>query len=243
MRIIHCATHVGLVGQELADLVHRSGALILDHVPTTDELVEIARSLGPIRSPGVAMDPTSHDGMIYRVQVRNRGEGITDQHGNTIVSSTNADFSLHTDGYNSTLPPRFVLLRRSDDSNEEPISSVADLRELLPYLSQHDRDLLRRPIFPSANGLVALIEEESSPPRIRLNYVEICRWSRGSAEPSAAADDAIAHLLNIAESKAEHFVLAQYNCLIIDNFRILHGRSELLGDSRRVVERMWVDAA
>src|ERR1039457_4302838 len=103
-----------------------NGYAIIDGLRDTQTMLDFLRHLGIITAPGVAMGPGMHDQVTYEVRVRNEGQGVKDEYGNPIISTTAASFDFHTDGYNSPSPPRYVGLFRTDDSDEAPVSDIAD---------------------------------------------------------------------------------------------------------------------
>lgn len=230
----------GDVPPELYARLREDGAALLRRLADNASLLAIAQSLGPIMVPGVAMDPNLHDGLIYSVQPRNAGAGARDNYGNTILSTTNLRFVLHTDAYNSAEPPRFVLLMRTDagEQDEEPTKSyVSDGDQALVRMPSRQLDLLKQPRFPSARGSVALVEMYEDQRRLRFNPEEIARWGDKPDPPIAAALNLLTELLIDGQ---EEFVLEPGDCLVLDNWRTVHGRSEIPAGSPRRLSRVWV---
>lgn len=219
------------------------GYAIIDGVRDTESMVDFLRGLGPIIPPGVAMGHSLHDQITYEVRVRNEGQGVNDEFGNPIISTTAKSFNFHTDGYNSTMPPRYVGLFRTDDSDESPLSSVADSLQL-DGVDEGLWDKMFEARFPSANGLVPILENMDSVRRIRFNPVEIRRWSNRIAGFEAQDVSEVIMIVDRLSTAlldlAENFVVRQYDCELLDNWRMCHARSELHPGSQRVVQRVWV---
>ncbi len=228
---------------QLKVLLASAGAVCVSKVKDDQSLEILASMFGAIRDPGVGMSSALRNEGIYTVQVRNAGKGILDDFGNVIYSSTSDPFELHTDAYNSNIPPRYVLLRRTDSSTESPLSMVADGRDALSPLDVPAQVVLRQPSFPSANGLVPIVISTTAGTNIRFNSAEIGRWQVPcGVSLSVDAVQAISAFLSATRRSLRKFVLRQFECLILDNWRMLHGRSALSTTSTRTVQRMWVDS-
>jgi alpha-ketoglutarate-dependent taurine dioxygenase len=217
-------------------LLAAHGVLLLRGLRGADDLRVAASGLGTPVVPGVSLPAAAVGDAADVYEVKRRGAGLRDDHRNVITSTTAERFPLHTDGYNLTRPPRFVLLLRIDASAEAAASTVSDARAALCELTPETRARLWRPAFPSARGPVALVEREGSLDRVRCNPQEAARWHAGEdlsamTALTAAMDAAVARL-----------TLARGECLLLDNWRVCHGRDDLSSDSDRVLLRMWVDA-
>lgn len=216
------------------------GALLLESVADDDLLLELATNLGEVIQPGVGMQKGAHDGRIYSVEARD-GAGYHDRHGNLILSTTTAEFPLHTDGYNRSDPPRYVLLMRADQSDDQTESLTCDASAVIGDLSEEAVEILKRPLFPSAEGSVALVDRSNGIERLRFNRHEIDNWSKHGfgalEEPAVHAIDALEDGLS---RRKESFRIRYGQCLILDNWRFCHGRSALATGSKRVLRRVWV---
>lgn len=228
---------------ELTRVLGEDGAVYVHGMGTSDAtLLQVAGGLGEITAPGVGMPSGVHDGRIYTVEVRNDGAGLRDQHGNTILSTTSQEFSLHTDAYNQRIPPTYVLLLRSDDTNDETSSYISDAHYAITELPADVIAVLRSAIFPSALGPTPIVEQDGGAPVVRFNPEEIARWaghednSPVSPEGSAAITALQASLIGCRETT----VIFPGDCLIIDNHRVCHGRGTMSSSSGRVLKRVWV---
>jgi alpha-ketoglutarate-dependent taurine dioxygenase len=228
---------------ELSRALDQDGAAYVRGVGASDAtLLEVAGGLGEIIAPGVGMPSGAHDGRIYTVEVRNDGTGLRDQHGNTILSTTSHEFSLHTDAYNQRVPPTYILLLRSDDTDDETPSYLSNAHYAIADLPADTVAVLRRPLFPSALGQTAIVEQGGSRTVVRFNAEEIARWDgRGDnlLIPSEG-HAAITAFQTSLTARQETAVLSPGDCLIIDNHRVCHGRGKMLPTSRRVLKRVWV---
>jgi alpha-ketoglutarate-dependent taurine dioxygenase len=221
----------------------QDGAVCVHGMGTSDAtLLEVAGALGEIIAPGVGMPSGAHDGRIYTVEVRNDGAGLCDQHGNTVLSTTSHEFSLHTDAYNQRIPPTYVLLLRSDGTDDETPSFLSDAHYAIADLPADTVAVLRSAIFPSALGPTSIVEQDGSGLAVRFNAEEIARWDgrEDNLPISSEGSAAIAALQTSLIARQETTVILPGDCLIIDNQRVCHGRGRMLSSSRRVLKRVWV---
>ncbi len=241
---MRCIEYIsGAVADDLAGSLGEHGAAYLQYVGEDDNLVSLAPQLGTVVEPGVGMPDRAHDGRVYRVGVRNQGEGLRDAHGNVILSSTSLEFPLHTDAYNRPTPPRYVFLLRVDDGDDDTPTYVSDSRPVIKELSEQMVFTLREPVFPSARGPVPVLEpDQQGHDRIRFNQEEIDRWEGEGASPVLQGDarDALSELGEALRRRQEPVTIRHGDCLVIDNARMCHGRPALSPDSDRELTRVWV---
>jgi alpha-ketoglutarate-dependent taurine dioxygenase len=239
-----CPHSPGSLSAEGRASLERDGALYVEGVASEPELLALAEQLGEITAPGVWKSGSLYDGRIYSVEVRRGGRGEVDDHGNVIVSSTNHAFSMHTDGFSHLEPPRYVLLLRTDESSDATLSYTTDSREALAALDPEVLATLATPVFPSALGPLRLVEPEvGSSGRLRFNGNEVDRWA-GEPDVNPPMDDrareAVAGLARSLSDHRREFTIGPTDCLIVDNWRVCHGRSAIAAGSGRVLKRVWV---
>ena len=224
---------------DVARFLNQDGHAYIAGLRTAERLAGLGRMLGSIVPAGVGMSNDLHSADSYEIRVRNDGAGVLDKFGKQIVSTTAQAFEFHTDGYNRAHPPRYVLLLRTDCSDELPESFFADVHAVLhdaAYAELVDR--LCDPIYPSANGPQSVVFDRDAC-SIRFNPLEMDRWSgvhtdRGWREPVKA-------LLSLIGEDPRVDCLRPGDAVMLDNWRVCHARSELRRDSERTVLRMWVD--
>ncbi len=157
-------------------MLARDGVVLLRSV-VEPELLGLAEQFGSIVEPGVGMDPGLTEGGVYSVRPRNDDDGIRDEHGHVILSTTRREFRFHTDAYNRSDPPRYVFLLRIDsDPTDSTPSYISDAYAALERLSERQRTVLASPAFASALGYVPLVDIVDDVLRFRFNPAEIDRW-------------------------------------------------------------------
>lgn len=220
------------------------GVVYLEEVKTDERLLDVAAKLGELITPGVGMSAGLHEGTIYSVAVRGSGLCSLDHHGHLIRSTTHLGFTLHTDGFNRKDPPHYVLLLRADEGSDRTASHVSDASQAIQTLATDVLAALREPLFPSALGPLPLVEGPSSgATRFRFNRDEIENWA-AREDVNPPMDDraltAVRALSDELESCQESFVIEPHDCLVLDNWRVCHGRSAMAVTSQRVLRRVWV---
>jgi alpha-ketoglutarate-dependent taurine dioxygenase len=236
-------TGATIVDRQLVDSVPplvEIGPVVVRQLGGRRELLKLASSMGRLMEPGVGMASGLHDGVVYTIEVRNNGLGVTDVYGNVIISSTSREFPLHTDGFNLPVPPRYVLLMRMDDEPRHTPTFIASFEQALDRSPQL-RDHLIGIRVPSARGLVSVVGSDGSAPTYRLNPEEIERWSDSAETSVASRDKVVLAELSVALSDvASTVTLETGDLLVLDNWRFSHGRPELDVSSRRRLARVWV---
>jgi alpha-ketoglutarate-dependent taurine dioxygenase len=201
--------------------LEESGAVYVEGLRNDQNLLSFAERFGEVVPPVVDMPTSELDPRIYAVEVRNEGAGVRDRQGNVPVSTTNREFPLHTDGFNRSVPPRYVFLLRADDGDDDETPTyVSDAASALESLPAGAREALRDAIVARAGDQTV----------IRFN-----REKMGS-EGGPALDRLGAAL----GERREAVVIRPGDCLAIANWRMCHGRSEMAPASRRVLHRVWV---
>jgi alpha-ketoglutarate-dependent taurine dioxygenase len=231
----------GSQADRLTEWLASDGSLCIRGIEGEKDLLVLAESMGEIVEPGVGMPSGMHDGRVYSVAIRGDGSGELDKHGHPILSTTDREFPLHTDAYNRSEAPRYVFLFRVDRAETDTASYVSDFRKAADLLGEENLVLLQEPVFPSAAGWRPVLEERGGSLRFRFNGEEIRRWSqREDGGLSAAAERAVDSLESALVTMQEMFRLEPLDCLLLDNWRVCHGRSRIPAGSKRELKRVWV---
>jgi hypothetical protein len=122
------------------------------------------------------------------------------------------------------------------------MSFVSDAHAAVRALRPDIRAALLKPVYPSARGPVAVIEAHGGMIRVRFNFDELERWgARADNRPmDRQSEAAVVELRKRLHSQQESLLIESGDCLILDNWRMCHGRSEMQQASRRVLRRVWV---
>lgn len=228
-----------LSSNDPASVLSEHGYVYIDRLRTVDRLARLGRMLGVIVPAGVGMAPDAFANDAYEVRVRDGGAGALDEFGNTIISTTAQAFAFHTDGYNRDPPPRYVLLLRTDGSDELPESFFADTRVILQNPSHESLvERLCQPCYPSATGGQSIVFNRTAG-FVRFNPLEIDRWAVDTCGDSSWQEPVQSFGALLGETRVVDY-LRPGDAVLLDNWRACHGRSELRAASERTVLRMWV---
>jgi alpha-ketoglutarate-dependent taurine dioxygenase len=214
-------------------LLHRGVACNPDNAA----LLEVARTLGeasrralPHRSGLVE----SHG--VQRVEALDKAP--CDQFGQTLRSGHHGAFPLHSDEAFLAHPCRYVLLHcwcadpdgggESLLASRNAIEASADLPTLLA---------LRAHAFAYPSGEAPVL----SPQLLRYNRAEIEGQARRSGRAVALASRSWLDQFDaLFDTIALTITLAEGDLLLIDNHRVLHGRSAFAPGSPRLLKRIRV---
>jgi alpha-ketoglutarate-dependent taurine dioxygenase len=218
------------------------GWLLVTEVPCwvgNTALLDLAATLGPIKRHGPYLGDLAREGEAVS-RIRALPEPIPDASGKIMQSTMATDHHMHTDESFFATPSRYVLLHcwRPDPAGGG-LNLVADVADVLARLADGERaDCARmRYGWRGVEAPIVVAAPGGAPPRVRFNMREaLC------LEPDPAAGDALLQrFAHAAEAAAIELPLAQGDCLVLDNWRVLHGRTAFAPDSPRLLKRVGVD--
>jgi alpha-ketoglutarate-dependent taurine dioxygenase len=230
--------------ESLADRIAERGWLLVRGVPCwigNVALLDLAASFGRIKRHGPNLGDPAREGEAVGI-VRSFAKPIADRSGKTMLSTMAADHHLHTDESFYATPSRYVLLHcwRPDPAGGG-ISLIATAEDALARLTPEERRNCARFRY-SWRGVVSPIlaaMPDNAPPRLRFNIREA-----DCLEDPRAAGDALAQRFACAAAEAAlELPMAEGDCLLLDNWRVLHGRTAFAPDSPRLLKRVGVDMA
>lgn len=229
--------------------VKRAGGVLVRGLPCAGNgpFLDVARALGTPVTDGMSIP--SHpleDEVVYRIEVRNAGAGVRDERELVMFSTTSQQFTCHTDGYHRQDPPDYIamLCVLADDDGGD--SLLAHVDYVVSRLEPSEIELLREPVFPTAFGFAPVLTGSASRPLIRFNLQELERFSDRADHRMTEAHWAAARRverLAAQEAESSRLRLEPGDCIVIDNRRLLHGRTELSATSRRLLKRLWIRSA
>lgn len=229
-------------GDSLAAVMASSPAVLIEGFPTHQNapLLNAAAALGPLSLDGInSPSVQAQDSFVHLISVRT--EPAIDPNGNQMLSTTNMATPLHTDEYFSKTPAKFVFMlciRQSDTGGE---STVASLTDIMSNLSDLTVRVLCEAAFPFEQGPVPILKKEDSSWSVRFNYLEIMRAAAKTGQVlSDIQKKSVIDLQNAANLHCERFRLSPGDCLVVNNFEILHGREAFPADSGRLLKRVRV---
>nr|WP_225444581.1 TauD/TfdA family dioxygenase [Pseudomarimonas arenosa] len=203
------------------------GAVRLPGVPIEPNhcgLHRVAALLGPPSLRAVSRQPDLNQGRGVQ-SVRALAQPIGNRFGETLRSSGSEAFPLHTDEAFLERPCRWVLLHCwQADPDGRGASVLADLRQL----ALADRPTLTRPL-PYRCGMHVTLPE-GAPARFNPEALQ---------SPLNDGDlQAVDRIAAALAAQSVRFLLQQGELLVIDNWRLAHGREAFSPESSRLLLRL-----
>lgn len=167
-----------------------------------------------------------------------------DPAGREILSTTAGIFPPHTDDTFVARPARYVLMHCwKADAAGGGVSQLAHVSDILPLLAPRSRAHLREAVFASPFGPAPVLWDDtaSATPCIRFNHRDFASFGERYG-PVLAADQVrvLDEVLKAARACAIEVRLAAGDCLVVDNHRMLHGRTAFDAGSGRLLKRLRV---
>jgi alpha-ketoglutarate-dependent taurine dioxygenase len=162
------------------------------------------------------------------------------------------EFFGHTDlSYTDCPPPFFFLHSLLNDESQGGLSEFADLTDILAELSDEQIAVLKEPLFlfpapthfAKGGGAIRQPVLRTAPPMTPEYSVRFRRDAlRTTSRP---AIDAVIALVQAVEKVQQEFFLEPHAVAIINNERVLHGRTAFLAGgssgSIRHINRIYID--
>lgn len=187
-------------------------------------------------------------GEIDRVEGLNEVQTLRPREINTAPPNTysgnfgKGEFPLHTDLAHWAVPPRFLALRCIRGSSDVP-TRILDSREVVLSIGQSTlRRALVQPRRPLRNGkqLLRLLEQ------VEALGQPMFRWDSIYLRPATLSGERVFFLINDYLSVAKTIdvtLLVPGDTLVIDNWRMLHGRAATPENALdRHIERTYLKA-
>jgi len=224
--------------------VSNPGCLIIENFDSDLEkglLQNLAKSLGKISLSGINVSGNVlEDGFIHRVEVKE--EALKDKSGYNILSSTAEVFPCHTDDYFSENPVDVVILHCVIPDEFGGESIIAYLKNILDFLATKTIKILSQQTFPSHFGKVSILEKDINGYKIRYNRLEIERASKITGiSLNEKQITALDHLDNAINKTQIIFKLKKNDCLVLNNKKLVHGRTAISKDSNRLLRRVRIN--
>ncbi|MBL8665418.1 MAG: TauD/TfdA family dioxygenase [Candidatus Odyssella sp.] len=243
-RALHAGRIVGYgdyTSESLRARLAEQGWLLVAGVPCwigNTALLDLAATIGPIKSHGPYRGDLAREGESVNI-IRALPEPIPDVSGKIMLSTMAVDHHMHTDESFFATPSRYVLLHcwRPDPAGGG-LNTVADLADVLARLTDAERaDCVRlRYSWRGVESPIVGAPPDGGPLRVRFNVREA-----QCLERDTAAGDALAQrFAHAAEEAAVGLALGPGDCLVLDNWRVLHGRTAFAPDSPRLLKRVGV---
>lgn len=167
---------------------------------------------------------------------------VRDPAGQEVLSTGAQAFELHTDDCHSREPARWVLMHcwRADPHGGDSLLAAAEA--IVAGLDAHSLALLARPDWATPAGRLPLLwRDPRGAWQLRCNRrdLEAHALRRGAPLPGPQRA-ALQALLDAAQAVLVRLRLAPGDCLVVDNRRLLHGRTAFDAASGRLLKRLRI---
>lgn len=210
--------------------------------------VPLCASNGELRAIGAQLGVASNRALPHRAGLAETGSiarveaidvAASDQFGKPLLSASAAAFELHTDESFCSQPARFVLLQcwRADPAGAG-VSLFARREQILADADDHSRELFARCALPYPTGNFPVLDARGL---LRFNRAECLGEMRARARAASASETQCMEAFALAAMRAaESCTLVAGDLLILDNHRVLHGRTPFNPHSRRLLKRLRI---
>lgn len=229
--------------ETLVRLIAESGWLLIRDVPCwagNTALLDLAAGFGRIKGHGPNLRDPTREGEAVGV-IKSLPRPIADMSGKTMLSTMATDHHMHTDEAFYATPSRYVLLHcwRPDPAGGG-VTLLAPAGDVLARLTPAERaDCARlRYRWRGVESPILAAMPDGAMLRVRFNVREADCLER----PREAGDALAERFAHTAEEAATALAMEPGDCLVLDNWRVLHGRTAFAPDSPRLLKRVGVEA-
>lgn len=200
-------------------------------------LLRLARSLGRVELDDTSAPDNPHS---YIRDVEAQETPSQDSRGFQIRSTTTLEFPCHTDDYFRECPSDIVMLYCVQHDPQGGDSILVYLSDIVTKLEADVIVELKKPLFPSHCGLVAILTEADEW-SIRYNRTELESTCQLRATSLTPAQISALNQLDQAIEPGKHYVKLMPNeCMLLHNKKVLHGRTAFSQTSNRLLKRVKV---
>lgn len=231
----------------LRSFLYTHGAAVIRGFPDSEGnevLLQFGKTLGRVQQHSTKSTPYARRAnlstFVYLIEAK--PDSMHNKQGQLILSSTSDEFPCHTDEYFLQEPATIVILLCCvPDRTGGGVAYLANVEDIVERLCIDYKKRLQAPLYPHPDGCVPILSRVEGRWRIRYN----CRYMKGLIErhgveigKNTAA--ALAQLEAVIESVRIEIMLRTADCLVINNYRVLHGRTAFDPTSGRRLKRIRI---
>lgn len=223
--------------------LHNEGLLIIKNFPNNNRIItDFSYYFGEPSLSGIKKNNTDEvveSEFIRRIELTD--QPIKNSIGKRVLSSTSDFFALHTDEYYELNPSKYlILLCVIPDKYKGGKTIISDIREVVKKLPHETIIYLQKNIFPHPAKEISILSSE-----MKKFYIRYNRYAIESALATTHKNIKIKHEhLNTFDHQltkcSKSILLSKEDCLILDNKRILHGRTSFFKNSKRFLKRIRI---
>lgn len=218
--------------------VVRNIGLESDNAP----LIALGRLLGNTSWQGTKKGtPNLENDGVNRVE--NMDAPMRDAVGNAVLSSNADEFPLHTDDSYSPDPARYVLMHCwQADPAGGGVSWVAHVDRIIAIAPADLIERLSTQKYTTPYGTDRILQRnEQQGWRVRFNRRDMIGFAKLRMQIlSLQQRQDLAAFEALAMSCVERVALQAGDCIVVDNHRVLHGRSAFDPSSGRLIKRLRI---
>lgn len=231
--------------EDLHQTVLKNGWAVYPNIPldaNNAALLALGERFGAISMQGSHKGaPNLENDGVNRVE--NMDQPLRDAAGNAVLSSNADEFPLHTDDSYSPSPARFVLMHcwqpDASGGGESWLAHVDRIAAIAPP------DLLERlamQSYATPYGSTPLLQRDAEGAwRVRFNRRDMIGFAKLRFQfVSEQKKQDLAAFETLAMQCKESVALRQGDCIVVDNHRVLHGRSGFDPKSGRLIKRLRI---
>jgi alpha-ketoglutarate-dependent taurine dioxygenase len=210
--------------------------------PTNTALLALGRRFGATSLQGTRSGaPNLENDGVNRVE--NMDTPMRDAVGNAVLSSNSEEFPLHTDDSYSPKPARYVLMHcwQADESGGGE-SWLAHVDQIIALAPPALVDRLATQSYTTPYGSAPVLWRDAKQQwRVRFNRRDMIGFAKLRFQfMNAQKRDDLAAFEQLAMQCKQSVPLRQGDCIVVDNHRVLHGRSAFNPESGRLIKRLRI---
>ncbi|KQM34025.1 TauD/TfdA family dioxygenase [Chryseobacterium sp. Leaf201] len=189
-----------------------------------DDLIEISKKIGniiPSRKNSLAL----YDILTVKTKEETNQKSLSAKYGEN-------DFPYHTDGAYLQIPPKYVILRSPKNIENCPTKLC------IPHFSEFEIKKLMKDVLLVNGGrgrfYSTILEKIDKDFRLRFDL--------DCMRPALTEFDTSIKLINklIKETVIEEIDWKENQCVIFNNWKLVHSRADATNKFERVLERIWI---
>jgi alpha-ketoglutarate-dependent taurine dioxygenase len=189
-----------------------------------DDLLTLAKSIGEV----IPSRKNSND-LIDTLTIKSKNaanpKSLSALYGNK-------DFPFHTDGAYLTEPPKYVILRSPKQIRNCPTLICK------PTFTTADKKNLTKNVWLVNGGrgkfYTSMIDENNNDYRIRFDLA----CMRPALADFKSSEDIMASAISSSNNQEINWNANQ--CIIFNNWKLLHSRADATNSAERILERVWI---
>jgi alpha-ketoglutarate-dependent taurine dioxygenase len=176
-------------------------------------------------------------------RVESMDQPLRDAVGNAVLSSNADEFPLHTDDSYSPAPARFVLMHCwQADISGGGLSWISHVDRMVDHAPPDLIERLCESTYTTPFGSASVLRRDAQNRwQVRFNRRDMLGFAKLRFQfVSEQKKQDLAAFEALAMQCMETAALSQGDCIVVDNYRVLHGRSSFDPMSGRLIKRLRV---